>query len=438
LRSNQELWQCDLGATIWSFQTQPQGKYFCTSFWESPDVQLRDAGTGELVRKLKHPSNVSSTCWGPDGKTFIVGLETGWLYAWEVESDARPTTWKGHESVVVALGFEPSRGYLASASWDYSIHLWNCPDYRPAVAARGYDSNFQCDFSPEGQWLAAGIRNEIVGLFQISFSSVLRHIYVLPLEERGVWCLDISPDGKLMAAGCTEGLRLLDFATGKEWAFRPFRDCRSAIFTPDGSALVTCGSSGLARWPIERPTDANEVRLGPRESIRDGIPFLFGSLRGDGRWAAAANQKGACVAVYEMNNPTNRFALTEHRGIEQAEFSPDGRWIASATWNGHGVRIWEVASRRLVTELPVDRSRICFSPDSRLLVTSGRSHRVWETGSWRELYHTSEFGVPSMDAFSPDNRLLAVVSARHHVQLLDAATGKELTELEGPVSTPLP
>src|SRR5262249_41425418 len=159
----------------------------------------------------------------------------------------------------------------------------------------------------------------------------------------------------------------------------------------------------------------------------------YASLTADGRWVAAAEQRHDHLAVYEVNNPTNHFAFPNHPHIAYVAFSPDGHWLASGTWTPSSVRIWDVVSRRLLIELPLERASVTFSPDSRLLVTGSQQYQVWEAGTWRELYRTPDIGAfigPS--AFSPDGRVLAVVKDLHVVQLLAADTGRLLAELDAP------
>jgi serine/threonine protein kinase/WD40 repeat protein len=435
LEHGQELWRCTIGPGLWSVVVQPQEKYFAAQFGRSPEAQVRDLNTGELVRTLTHPSPLGALEWRPDGKTLLVSGETGWLYAWDLDLKAGPTSWKAHDDAIVGLSFELSSRYLASVSWDGSLRLWNLPDYRPAVIARGNQATFDAQFSSDGRRVAAAFRGQTLGLFDIASSTVVRRLHVPPSDERGAWNIDVSPDGKLVAAGYTDGLRVLDFATGAEVELRSFLGCRSVMFTPNGEALLTCGDSGLTRWPIERVNATGQVRLGLRESISDA-PRLYASLTADGRWAAAADQPNNQVRVYEVNNPTNRFSLANHGAIQHVAFSPDGRWVATGTWVGRGVRIWDVASRRLVKELPLGRAAVAFSPDARLLVTGSQHSQVWETGTWRELYRTPDTGTTAgPSAFSPDGRILAVVKDQRIVLLLVAETGRVLAELEAPGST---
>jgi WD40 repeat protein len=78
--------------------------------------------------------------------------------------------------------------------------------------------------------------------------------------------LDISPDGRLMASTGPDGVRLWDVAGAKQIAMLvggaelPGRD-PSAVFHPSGDSLLTSGSSGLFRWPIQRVIENDRERL---------------------------------------------------------------------------------------------------------------------------------------------------------------------------------
>jgi eukaryotic-like serine/threonine-protein kinase len=436
LRDGRELWQRQASPRLWGWRVQPQQKYFAMLWDGERNVEVRDLDSGELVRTLTHPSPLGTLAWSPDGKRLVVGVENGWMYAWDMDSEAGPESWKAHDDAVVALDFAPAGDWLASGSWDHSIRLWTWPARSLAVRARGYEL-WSSHFSSNAQWLAGVARRPVLGKFEVSTSVGFRRFPVPLGERRGAWSLDVSPDGKLVAASYTDGVRLMDLASGQPCGFQSIAECRSVIFTPDGRALITCDEAVLARWPIERVTvgsQTNEVSFGPRESIRDRLQFSQAALSGDGRWVAGADRANSRVAVYEVNNPTNRFTLAPHRDAGFVAISPDGRWVASGTWKGTGVKIWKLVTRSLVHELPVQGSAmVTFSPDSRLLVSGSGRYQVWEVGSWRELYRTSESGATvQASAFSPDSRILATTRERRVVQLLEADTGRVLAELEAP------
>ena len=116
-------------------------------------------------------------------------------------------------------------------------------------------------------------------------------------------------------------------------------------------------------------------------------------------------------------------------------FSPDGRFIASANYGtkGSDIRLWEVASGRLVrtfgqTKTSTEIKSVAFSPDGRRLVSGGvrgEGVRVWDVQSGRQVWHSD--GEATAVAFSPDGRRVA--SAGSSVFLRDADSGRKISEL---------
>ncbi|HZO52552.1 MAG TPA: hypothetical protein VFB63_07540, partial [Bryobacteraceae bacterium] len=434
-----ELWRQPASRGLWHLTVHPQEKYFAVQWFRSRNIELRNLESGSVVRTLTHPSPISTHSWSPDGKHLVSGVENGWLFAWEMDSDTEPETWKGHDDTVVALAFAPAGDWLASGSWDRSVRFWNWPARSLAVIARDYEL-WTPQFSSDARWLAGIERGPVLGKFEIAASTGFRR-HPVPLgDQRGAWSLDMSPDGKLIAASYADGVRLMDLASGRPRAFQSINGCRSVIFTPDGQALLTCGDAGIARWPLKLITDAqpNEAPLGPRELIRDGV-FKHASLTADGRWVLAADFEKDRLVFCEVGNPANQFRLTNHVNAQFVAISPDGRWGASGTWKGHGVRIWDLATRARARELAVNGSAtVTFSPDSRLLVSGSGCYQVWDVGSWRERYRTSDTTERvQASAFSPDGRILAVIKEARAVRLLEADTGRILADLEAPGSVPI-
>jgi WD40 repeat protein/predicted Ser/Thr protein kinase len=432
-----ELWRQQVGPRLWGLVVHPRQKYFACFFEGSRHVELRNLDSGELVRSLAHPSPAGILTWSPDGNRLVVGVENGWIYSWDADSEIAPESWKAQDDAVVSLTFAPSGQWLVSSAWDGMVRFWSWPGRSLAVMAHGYTMQAP-RFDSDGRRLAGLLKGPVLGQFEVTPSIGFRRFPVALGERRGAWSLDVSPDGKLVAAGYTDGVRLFDFATGRELAFQPAGQCRSAIFMPDGNGLVTSGPPGLAHWPIERMTAAGGVRFGPRQVIRDDLTFIFASMTADGRWVAAADFGHGRVAVYEVNHPTNRFELKNHPDIQHVAISPDGRWVASGTWNGRGIKIWDVSSRQLVKELEMGRAAGVFSPDNRFLVTGSDRIQVWEVGTWREIYHTDrEAAFVGLGALTPDGRILAIIRDRRAVQLLEADTGRVLADLEAPGGIPI-
>jgi WD40 repeat protein len=146
--------------------------------------------------------------------------------------------------------------------------------------------------------------------------------------------------------------------------------------------------------------------------------------------AAGENGLGGRLLVLEgaMNGPR---LVGAHLGLTDVALSPDGRLAATGTHNGHHVKVWEVATGRLVRDLPGRTARVAFSPDGRWLVSSTNGeYCFYEVGAW-EVGHRRANGGPCQTplAFSHDGRLLAVTHAHRSIKLLDAATLQDLATL---------
>jgi WD40 repeat protein len=85
-------------------------------------------------------------------------------------------------------------------------------------------------------------------------------------------------------------------------------------------------------------------------------------------------------------------------------------------------------------------NRIAFSPDGKLLATSGedKTVRVWETATGKErhaLVHALQDppnrNYPTALGFSPDGKMIATGATDAMVRLWDTASGNELRTLHG-------
>jgi signal transduction histidine kinase len=433
-----ELWRYDSRNAALVMKIQPQGNYFACFAPGGSLVQLRSMESGNLVHECDHVSRMGSMDWSPDGSTLVMGRENGWIYSWDVATWEQTGSWRGHEDVVVEVMFDPSGQWLATSSWDGMIKFWSVPGYRLEISAAGYQAHQVGKFSSQRRRVSCIENARVFGFLDLKTSSVLRRLNVPPGEARGAWSVDASPDGKLLAASYENGALLLDFASGRQLDSRPMNDCRSILFTLDGPGVVVCGSPGLAYWPLEGlPEQA--PHFGPARVIRDHIQFKNAALTPDGRWVAAANRNAGWIGVYNIQNPAEGFALTNHPVVQDVAVSANGKWIAGGTWKGRGVKIWDLSSRQVVHELPIeDSASVAFSPDNQLMITGSLRYQVWDTQTWKELYRRPDIGAAMPPgAFSPDGRLLAILKGLHDIELLEPRTGQTLAVLEAPGAAPL-
>jgi WD40 repeat protein len=231
---------------------------------------------------------------------------------------------------------------------------------------------------------------------------------------------------------------VIDLAAGREVATLPAPGDRESplIWEPSGD-LLTCGPSGLLRWPLrDDPAEPAHYQLGPGEQLLWFRSWDEWGSSADGQTIAVPkNNRGAVVVP--RGQPARTVPLQPQQDVRHCAVSPDGRWVATGSHNntdGLGAKVWDAATGGLTKAFRVPRlCSVTFSPDGRWLLTTGGGCRVWEIGSWKE---GPKVGGTS-GCFSPDGRFLAVDDAPGVIRLIRPESGRESARLEAPEQTRL-
>jgi WD40 repeat protein len=286
---------------------------------------------------------------------------------------------------VEAASFAPGGGILVAATTSGDISLW------PVGAAKGRflvrQGDLQCLTVVSATLLAMNNGRTGVRLYDFATGKEAR-----AFGDEAVRCLAVSPDGRTLAAGDFDNhIRLWDPAAGK--AIRTMEGHRRVpvsgkngvfclAFSPDGKALASGGADGT-------------VRL----------------------WDVATGKETACC---------------EGRGgrVLALAFSPDGRRLASG--DGSVLRLWDAATGREAGPLAGSGGEVAalsVSADGRTLAVVRRPGGLglWDlvTGQERRPAPLPAAGVSSA-AFAPDGATFLTLSAAGRLQSWDAATGAEL------------
>jgi len=226
-------------------------------------------------------------------------------------------------------------------------------------------------------------------------------------------------------------------------AFPPARAC---VLDANGTRLATIAGDGeVAVWDRERGgalrtarvSEAHFLAYSPIEdsvAIASGAGvFIFGhdelrqltldpaghcTYSPDGRLLACARPDRLMLWKADGSDATR----IPYGGAVTSAFSRDGMFVAIAARDR--VRVWDIGNGIQVHELPVAEARGCaFTPDTRRLLTVGRSTKLWELSSGRG---RTLAPVSGDWALSPDGRLLVDTAGA-----IDVASGQRRTDLPG-------
>jgi len=249
------------------------------------------------------------------------------------------------------------------------------------------------------------------------------------LEGHRTWLYSVafSPDGKTVASGGPDGIKLWNTADGKLITDLIGRTCHSLAFTADGKALAAAHNETLTLWDVPgRQQKAGLDRSGA--DVRCVAASLDGKMLAFGRrdhaiklWDVAAEKETATLKGHTLP-------------IKALAFSPDGKMLASGS-EDRQIKLWDTAAGKETTTLKGHSQvvfALAFSPDGKTLASaSGDSTiKLWDVGT-NEVRRTFRApGVISV-AFTPDGKFLASAGRVGTINLWDTATGKEAAKWPG-------
>jgi WD40 repeat protein/tetratricopeptide (TPR) repeat protein len=299
---------------------------------------------------------------------------------------------EGHTDIVWGVTFSPDGQLLASGSRDQTVKLWR-PDGTLLQILKGHTGAVTCvSFSPDGQTLASASLDKTVRIWHknsITGEFDPKPYKILKGHEDWVYSVNFSPDSELLATGS--------------------KDKTVKLWRKDGNLVkILRGHRGGVNW----------VNFSP-----------------DGQFIASASDDKT-VKIWRRDGSLVKTLQGHQQGVVVAVFSPNGKFLAS-TGRDKTVKLWRRESNSnkdgfdfsLYKNLRQHSSTVwslSFSSDSKKLASAGEDNTInlWSiTGILLKTFKGHSDAVVSI-AFSPNNKLLASGSFDKSVKLwsLDAPT----------------
>jgi serine/threonine protein kinase/WD40 repeat protein len=208
----------------------------------------------------------------PDGKTAVVGFESGVLALARLATGTC-TRIPAHNAEVLAIAFSPDGSTLVSSGPDQSVKFWdlNTNELLRAIETRSYITDIQ--FSPDGRRLA--VSDSLRGFCVLDASS-LTELGGLRSEPQHVSKLAMYRDEILATAGGDDRIVLWDMESGNrlDTLVGHEGDVRDMAFSHDGMSLASSAADGTLRlWPVGQIVREAKERIASSQSWKTDLQF---------------------------------------------------------------------------------------------------------------------------------------------------------------------
>lgn len=353
--------------------------------------------------------------------------------------------------VITSLDYSPDGKWLAIAGF-HEVLLHNADGSGLEARLIGLSERIESvAFSPDGARLAVtGGRPGRVGELQIWNVAERQLELAVPVTFDTAYGVSWSPDGKLVAVGCSDNaVRGFDSTTGEEVFFNGAHDDwpLATIFSKEGSHLVSVGrdmSTKLYEVATQRFVD-NVTSITPG-ALKGGLTAL---TRHPERDEILVGGSDGVPRIYRMQRVTKRVIGDDANLIRRfagmpgriygVAYSPDGKTIVcSSSLDGKGqVAIY---SADFDSEMPEDIKKIVQKVVTQQSAEEKKRLAEYVTSDVKQIAAVDfEAGIYAV-RFSPDGTSIATAGTDGVIRLLDSQTGaiqKEFAPIEISESTDL-
>jgi WD40 repeat protein len=214
-------------------------------------VELRGRD-GQVIATLKHPSNVHSVSWSPDGLRLAVGFDgpaaaDERIQLWTPAGQAVATMASG-QGIVTGLAWLPDGSQLATGGQISPIRLWD-RNGQPVGTITTPQGARWLAWSPDGALLAGAVGSEVL-VWHPDGTVAAR---VTASLGQTVTSVAWSPDGTMLASSdLGNGIRVWSRDLQPlDTVLVPSCPMQHVAWAPDGTALAFVGNDGKIRlWRL--------------------------------------------------------------------------------------------------------------------------------------------------------------------------------------------
>ena len=371
------------------------------------------------IVQVSQDGNITALELSPDGNTFLAASEGGKACVRNLKDGTEVFCATSSTSMNDAI-FARDGASIVTGDESGIVKVLNAEDgtvereFAPGSAVR------DLDIGPDGKVLSIARANGLITIVDILNTKSIG--YNLTLSST-LTVADFSPNGQWMAAGSNAGtVTVWNLGNRKIYSSgRHKGEVLTIQFSPNSRFLI---SGGADNYAVGFDTQKGEevFRVLHADWVED-ITFPESAS-----WFVTASDD-ARVRIWDINTGKERLIMFQDGAVTEVKISSDGKWIA-ATGDDKTVRVWSVYTGVEVLQVPLetDGAVLGFSNDNQRLISSDGAGdiSIWDLSGISAPVNYIQFDkLTWISKFAPSGDTL-IASDANRVWLLNL---KELTAL---------
>lgn len=333
--------------------------------------------SGELVRFERLATDISGIAVSADGSTLAFGGAPSPSF-WPSDNNGGPKPATLFLSFTTGLAVSPDRKLVAWGSGT-DVYVWDKSSAALRVLKGHNEQINEVTFSPDSSKLAS-CSNNMVKLWSSSNGSPLGEL-TIPRGKNvsehnwnGSQSVSFSPDGNLIATGETKVTVYKRVKRGEEY---------NEYVENLGIRVWDVRTRGLIKF---FPIPKSRAPLPTTPGGEKNAPYWIRSIAFSPDNRTIASDNGAKeIILLDINTGKLRHLYGHEKEINSVAFSSDGKRLVSGSFD-NTVRLWNVASRRMIGTVGVHKDRVTsvkLSRDDRIIISGSRDRTVklWDANS---------------------------------------------------------